>query len=156
MVARVPSRPGRALRRHHQSGRPVPAGIHRPSARAMDAGASPHMVRAPSPLRLAVFTSTYPARVATFFGRDIGALLEAGVAIDVFAVAPLDPRLWRYRLDILGEDILPRHRVHHLRFLESLAHARPWPMRKVAAFVRDAAAVSLAVAAIGPGPRAQR
>jgi len=70
------------------------------------------MVSAPSPLRLAVFTSTYPARVATFFERDMRALLEAGVAIDVFAVAPLDPRLWRYRLDILGEDILPRHRVH--------------------------------------------
>ena len=62
------------------------------------------MVSAPSPLRLAVFTSTYPARVATFFERDMRALLDAGVAIDVFAVAPLDQRLWRYRLDILGED----------------------------------------------------
>ena len=113
------------------------------------------MVRAPSPLRLAVFTSTYPARVATFFERDMRALLEAGVAIDVFAVAPLDQRLWRYRLDILGEDILPRHRVHHLRFLESLGHARPWPMRKVATFVRDAAAVSLAAARFGPGPLAK-
>src|SRR2546425_5234351 len=62
---------------------------------------------------------------------------------------PLDQRLWRYRLDILGEDVLPRHRVHHLRFLESLGHARPWPMRKVATFVRDAAAVSLAAARFG-------
>ncbi|PYP08320.1 MAG: hypothetical protein DMD56_12985 [Gemmatimonadetes bacterium] len=113
------------------------------------------MVSAPSPLRLAVFTSTYPARVATFFERDMRALLDAGVAIDVFAVAPLDQRLWRYRLDILGEDILPRHRVHHLRFLESLGYARPWPLRKVATFVRDAAAVSVAAARFGPGPLAK-
>src|SRR5438876_10740905 len=109
------------------------ASVHRPCWPASREG---------NRVRLAVFTSKYPARVATFFERDMRALLDAGVEIDVFAVAPLDQRLWRYRLDILGEDILPRHRVHHLRLLESLGHARPWPLRKVATFVRDAAAVS--------------
>src|SRR2546429_9926908 len=117
MAACVPSRAGRSLRRHHQSGRPVPTGVHRPGARAVDAGASPLMVSAPSPLRLAVFTSTYPARVATFFERDMRALLDAGVEIDVFAVAPLDQRLWRYRLHILGRALLPGPPVHHPRFL---------------------------------------
>src|SRR5438552_18366596 len=154
MAACVPSRAGRALRRHHQSGRPVPAGVHRPGARAVDAGASPLMVSAPSPLRLAVFTSTYPAWVATFFERDMRALLDAGVEIDVFAVAPLDQRLWRYRLDILGEDILPRHLVHHLRLLESLGLARPWQLRQVASFVSVAADVSEDSARVGHGPLA--
>jgi len=113
------------------------------------------MVSAPAKLRLAVFTSTYPARVATFFERDMRALLDAGVEIDVFAVAPLDASLWRYRLDILDDEILPRHRVHHLSLLESVWQARPWPVRKLATFVRDAAAVSASAARFGLGPLAK-
>src|SRR6185503_5672716 len=38
-------------------------------------------------VKLAVFTSHYPAQVATFFERDMRSLLEAGVEIDVYAVA---------------------------------------------------------------------
>lgn len=71
-------------------------------------------------MRLAVFTSRYPAQVATFFERDMRSLLEAGVEIDIFSVGPLDASLWKHSLDLLGPDKLPRDRVHHLRLLESI------------------------------------
>ena len=41
-------------------------------------------------MKLAVFTSKYPARIATFFERDMRALLETGLEIDVFAISPLE------------------------------------------------------------------
>lgn len=106
-------------------------------------------------MRLAAFTSTYPARVATFFERDMRALLEAGITVDVFAVAPLDPGLWRYRLDLLGDDVLPRSRVHHLGLWHSLRTARPWPLRRVGRFLRDAVAVGVSAARFGPVPLAK-
>jgi glycosyltransferase involved in cell wall biosynthesis len=71
-------------------------------------------------VKLAVFTSHYPAQVATFFERDMRSLLEAGVEIDVYAVAPLDPKHWKHSLDLLGPDRLPRERVHHLKFFQSV------------------------------------
>ena len=107
-------------------------------------------------MRLAVFTSTYPARVATFFERDMRALIEAGVTLEVFAVAPLDPSLWHYRLDLLNEDVLPRRRVHHLGIAQSLrAVASRQPPRVVARFARDTAAVSASAARFGLGPLAK-
>lgn len=106
-------------------------------------------------MRLAVFTSTYPARVATFFERDMRGLIEAGVTLDVFVVAPLDPSLWRYRTDILPEDVLPHSRLHYLGIPQSLREARPWPPRKVARFLRDTAAVSISAARFGPVPLAK-
>ena len=71
-------------------------------------------------MRLAVFTSRYPAQVATFFERDMRSLLEAGVEIDVFSVGPHDASHWKHSLDLLGPDKLPRDRVHHLRLLDSI------------------------------------
>lgn len=71
-------------------------------------------------MKLAVFTSRYPAQVATFFERDMRSLVETGVEIDVFSVAPLDQSLWKHSLDLLGPERLPRDRVHHLRLLESV------------------------------------
>jgi glycosyltransferase involved in cell wall biosynthesis len=106
-------------------------------------------------MRLAVFTSKYPARVSTFFERDMRALLEAGVELDVFPVYPLDPSLWSYGLDILGEDVLPRSRVHHLGFFESCRRARPWRGRGLGTVLREAAAVAAAAARFGASPLAK-
>lgn len=71
-------------------------------------------------MKLAVFTSRYPAQVATFFERDMRSLLEAGVEIDIFSVAPLDASLWKHSLDLLGPEKLSRDRVHHMGLLESM------------------------------------
>jgi colanic acid/amylovoran biosynthesis glycosyltransferase len=106
-------------------------------------------------MRLAVFTSKYPARVATFFERDMRALLDAGVEIDVFPVAPLDPSLERYRLDLLDESVLPPGRLHHIGLRRSMLQLRPWPARRAVGFLRDAARICLAAARYGPVPLAK-
>ncbi len=59
-------------------------------------------------MRLAVFTSKYPARVATFFERDMRALIEAGIEIDVFPIYPLDESMWDYSPGTLNEEVLSR------------------------------------------------
>jgi hypothetical protein len=60
-------------------------------------------------LRLAVFNNRFPGFVSTFFARDMRGLLESGVDVDVFAICPLEPELWRYVPDILNEQHLPMH-----------------------------------------------
>ena len=102
-------------------------------------------------MKLAVFTSKYPARVATFFERDMRSLLEAGVEIDVFPIHPLDPRMWRYAQPLLDAAVLPRDRVHHLGFFRSLGRTVAGPRRGFGRFLRDAAAVSAAALRYGPG-----
>lgn len=101
-------------------------------------------------MKLAVFTSKYPARVATFFERDMRGLLDAGVEIDVFAAAPHDASLWRYALDLLGPEHLPRERVHHLSVRDGLAGARPTLRAHTATCARDALAILPAAARYGP------
>jgi colanic acid/amylovoran biosynthesis glycosyltransferase len=98
-------------------------------------------------LRLAVFTSNYPARVSSFFERDMRALIDAGVEIDVFAIAPLDARLWDLTTGVLGPEHLPRERVHHLTLGESLSRAKPG--------LRDAARIVASAARHGIEPLAK-
>lgn len=106
-------------------------------------------------MRLAVFTSKYPARVSTFFERDMRALVAAGVELDIFPIYPLDQTLWRYSLGILGEDVMPRSRVRHLGLLHSLARTRPWRPRELGIVLRQAAVVGAAAAPFGVAPLAK-
>src|SRR5439155_21477977 len=109
-----------------------------------------------SSMRLAVFTSKYPARVSTFFERDMHSLVAAGVELDIFPIYPLDRELWRYSLGVSGEDVVPRTRVHHLGFLRSLARTRPWRTRELGTVMRAAAAVGTAALPYGAAPVAKR
>jgi glycosyltransferase involved in cell wall biosynthesis len=106
-------------------------------------------------MRLAVFTSTYPARVATFFERDMRALIDSGIDVEIFAISPLDPRLWRYGLELLSAEVLPRDRVHHLGIADCIRRARPWPPRRLARLARDAALVSASAVRHGLIPLAK-
>ena len=101
-------------------------------------------------MRVAVFTSKYPARVATFFERDMRSLLEAGIEIDVFPIYPLDASLWRYALDVQNARALPRARVHHLDTWDALRGIAPWPVHRVGVLARDTLAVALSAARYGP------
>lgn len=101
-------------------------------------------------MRLAVFTSKYPARIATFFERDMRALLETGVEIDVFAIAPLDASAWKHSLDLLGPKHLPRNRIHHLELRQAAQLSRPVLRRRFPLAGRDAAALLRAAARFGP------
>ena len=58
-------------------------------------------------------------------------LVDAGVEVDVFPIYPFDPGMSRYRLDILGESVLPQDRLHHVsgpRALRSLFHRQRAPV----------------------------
>lgn len=110
---------------------------------------------AKAPLKLAVFTNRFPGKVCTFFARDMRALVDAGVEVDIFPIYPLEDRLWRYVPDILAARYLPRERVHHgsaglvLRSLLPRGHDGVWT------FLKDATAISLAAARAGLGPLAK-
>jgi colanic acid/amylovoran biosynthesis glycosyltransferase len=106
-------------------------------------------------MRLAVFTSKYPARVATFFERDMRALIEAGIDIDVFPIYPLDESMWHYSLGTLNEEVLSRDKIHHLSLAQSVKTLRPYPLKKVATYVRDVTATSLSAARYGAAPLAK-
>ncbi|MDP3910735.1 MAG: glycosyltransferase [Gemmatimonadales bacterium] len=101
-------------------------------------------------MRLAVFTSKYPARIATFFERDMRALIETGVDIDVFALWPLEADAWSHSLDLLGPSHLPRNRVHHLTIGAALQRSRPVLRRRLARAGRDARRILRAAAPYGP------
>jgi colanic acid/amylovoran biosynthesis glycosyltransferase len=106
-------------------------------------------------MRLAVFTSKYPARVATFFERDMRALIDAGIDLDVFPIYPLDEKMWDYSLDTLNEQVLSRDKIHHLGLFESLKSLKPYPPKKIGRYVRDVTATSVAASRYGIGPLAK-
>lgn len=103
------------------------------------------------PLRLAVFTNQFPGRVSTFFARDMRALIEAGIEVDVFALYPLETELWQYVPEILSPEVLPRERVHHLTLREALATLSPWHLLRTPRFLGDMAAVTRSSLRYGPG-----
>lgn len=82
-------------------------------------------------MRLAVFTSQFPGRVSTFFARDMRALIEAGLDLQIFPLYPLDPRLWQYVPDILNESIFSRDLVHHLSISQDIVYACQCHPRKI-------------------------
>jgi glycosyltransferase involved in cell wall biosynthesis len=71
-------------------------------------------------MRIAVFTNRFPSRISTFFARDMRALINAGLDIDIFAFYPLEPELWCYVPDLLNAAALPRTKIHHISITESL------------------------------------
>lgn len=106
-------------------------------------------------MRLAVFTNQYPSRVSTFFARDMRALIEAGVEIDIFPVYPLDPSLWQYVPEILGESIHPRTRVHHTGLRDSLGKSSHPDWQAPPGFSREVRQIASAAMPYGPAPLAK-
>jgi glycosyltransferase involved in cell wall biosynthesis len=82
-------------------------------------------------------------------------LLEAGVDIDLFAIYPLEPELWRYVPNILTQKHLPPEKMHHTSIARTLRAAKPWPLAQFGAFLPDAAAISAAALKFGAGPLAK-
>lgn len=103
-------------------------------------------------MRLAVFTNQFPARLSTFFARDMRALLDAGIEIDILPLYPLDASLWAWVPADLGPAALPPRRVHHLSRLAGIALPGAAQRPRLGGFVRDVARVERAAAAYGPEP----
>jgi glycosyltransferase involved in cell wall biosynthesis len=101
-------------------------------------------------MKLAVFTSKYPARVSTFFERDMAALQAAGVEIDVFCLYPLDEALWKYSLQLNGEPAVKRERVHHLGVKDALAGAIPVIAKQPWRVFKDTIRILISAARFGP------
>ena len=102
-------------------------------------------------MRLAVFTSKYPAKVSTFFERDMRALREGGLDIEVFSIDTLEEDLWQYSHELLDAG-LPREAIHHLGIGESITRA---PGLVSARGLKDAATVMLSAMKFGPAPIAK-
>jgi glycosyltransferase involved in cell wall biosynthesis len=100
-------------------------------------------------MRLAIFTSQFPGRVNTFFARDVRALLEAGVDVDIFPIYPLEAELWRYVPSCLGPEIFPRTKVHHISFDQILGFRKVIPSGKYCTFLRETAAITASAARFG-------
>lgn len=105
-------------------------------------------------MRLAVFTNQFPGRLNTFFARDMRALIEAGVELEIFAFYPLDETLWDHVPPILGPEVLPRDLVHHLAPFE-VARASVRVGAQSARFLRDAAPLVAASGRYGPAATAR-
>jgi colanic acid/amylovoran biosynthesis glycosyltransferase len=108
-----------------------------------------------SKMRLAVFTSRFPGRVNTFFARDMRGLLEAGFDIDIFPIYPLDQALWRYVPDCLGEDVLPRNKIHHVGYTQVLRSVKRISSGRLRTFLRDTVAISASATRFGVEPLAK-
>lgn len=106
-------------------------------------------------MRVAVFTNQFPARMNTFFARDLRALIDCGLEVDVYPFYPPDPSCWPMVPALLGPDILPRERVRHFAASELARALRPWPPRRAAAFLRDSARIVGSAARYGLAPVAK-
>jgi glycosyltransferase involved in cell wall biosynthesis len=101
-------------------------------------------------MRVAVFTNQFPGRLNTFFARDMRALLECGIELDIFAFYPPNERLWDNVPELLDATVLPRNRVHLATPGAVLRGARPWPGRRTMPVLRDSAPILAAAARYGP------
>ncbi len=103
-------------------------------------------------MRLAVFTNVFPAHVQTFFARDIRALLEANIEVDIFPFYSLDSKLWQYVPEILNEEIFPRKKVHHINLYQCLRFPKHCSLEKINKFLHDTAAITISSAKYGIRP----
>jgi glycosyltransferase involved in cell wall biosynthesis len=103
-----------------------------------------------APLRLAVFTNQFPGAPVTYFARDMRALIEAGIEVDVFSMYPYEPRMWEFVPDILDARALPRDRVHALSRTAVLRKLDLRRLVRSGRFLRDLAAIGLSAARFGP------
>jgi len=103
-------------------------------------------------VRLAVFTSQFPGHVNTFFARDMRALIDAGIDLEIFAIYPRNDELWQFVPEILSERVLSRDRVHHLRLRDCLRNVQATTAGRLSRFARDSAALASAASWFGPMP----
>ena len=99
-------------------------------------------------MRVAVFTSRYPIRTASFFERDMRGLRAAGIELDIFPVGPEDKTLWKYAQGLV-KDGMTMDRIHRLGIGESLLRGGALLSGNAHA-IRDAAAVMLSAMRFGP------
>ena len=101
-------------------------------------------------MKLAVFTSRYPAKTATFFERDMRSLSEAGFELDIFCIRPLQADLWKYSSGLVGARGFSSERVRHPALGAQLKSAGGALSQRPGAHLRDAASVMRSAVRYGP------
>ena len=101
-------------------------------------------------MKLAVFTSRYPAKTATFFERDMRSLVEDGFEIDIFCIRPLQPDLWKYSSGLVGMRGFSAERIFHPALGPQLRTAGGALSQRPGAHLRDAASVMRSAFRFGP------
>ena len=100
-----------------------------------------------------MFTNQFPGRVSTFFARDMRALIDCGIEVDVFALYPENRSLWQNVPDILDERVFPRAKVHHINISTVLRLQKR--MDRFGRFLHDTARISSSAALFGIRPFAK-
>jgi len=103
-------------------------------------------------LRLAVFTNQFPGRVNTFFARDIGPLLKAGVNIEIFPFYPLEPNLWSHVPEILRNGAFSRNDIHYVNLGQAVRAAVLSRPTMLGRFLYDTAVIGTSAARFGVEP----
>jgi glycosyltransferase involved in cell wall biosynthesis len=83
------------------------------------------------------------------------ALLEAGCTIDIFPIYPVDADLWPEVPPILGPDVFPRSRVHHLSLRDVLRSSVPNRVTRWRAVSGEAIRIEGSALRFGVGPVAK-
>jgi len=103
-------------------------------------------------MRLAMFTNKFPIKGDTFFCRDVRALLEAGISVDIFPMHRIDPGLWRWVPEILNESVFPREHVKGLTPLDTLRELGPSSLGSFGRYLGHAARIDASALRYGTGP----
>jgi glycosyltransferase involved in cell wall biosynthesis len=106
-------------------------------------------------MRIAVFTNQFPAKVCTFFARDIRSLLETGNEVDIFPIYPLNPKLWGCIPAILNEGVFSRSQVHHISIQKSLIPTSNIALAKLSGYFQDLCNISFSAIRYGFVPLAK-
>ncbi|MEN4042819.1 MAG: glycosyltransferase, partial [Anaerolineaceae bacterium] len=106
-------------------------------------------------MRIAVFTNQFPAKVCTFFARDIRSLLETGNEVDIFPIYPLNPKLWGCIPAILNEGVFSQSQVHHISIKKSLIPTPNIALAKLSGYFQDLCNISFSAIRYGFVPLAK-
>jgi colanic acid/amylovoran biosynthesis glycosyltransferase len=106
-------------------------------------------------MRLAMFTNKFPIKGDTFFARDLRALMEAGITVDVFPMHPIDETAWQWIPEILNEKYFRREQVRETRPADFMSCPRKSGVAGALRFTGDAARVMASALSFGAGPAAK-
>lgn len=65
-------------------------------------------------MRLALFTNRFPAKVSTFFARDINSLVDKNHQIDIYTIYPVENKYWKFVPENLRRSIQENVNVRFL------------------------------------------
>jgi len=100
-------------------------------------------------MRLAVFTNQFPGQVNTYFSRDMRALLENDIEMEIYPVRPCDATLWSRVPNILNKEIFPRSKVHNINPMQAFPFVLKRSFVQIRELTRDLGAICISASKFG-------